>query len=340
MGNLSETKTNGKAPGISAFFRKEAKSQELPFKLIASAAEIGHDASGVRDVARFRKQLGWLIKEAPPAVRLSVTPEMAKVMMERNSSDEWHNRPASEKGVARFARAMASGRWAYTAETIIFSRTGNLLNGQHRLQALILSGATIEVLVAFGVEDEAFRMMDTGVSRTAGHIFAIENVPNYNFTASVCRIVRSYLDSQTWTGSNSSGVNAPDNDELLDFYYQHPNIPNSYAVARKLSDAGLLSPRWGGAIHYICALKNRKEADAFFEKVASDLGHTDPKAPEYLLRKRMLDSARSAGDNKEADLYLAAYAIQAWNTKRKGDKRSIFRWRGQQNPNESFPRAV
>jgi hypothetical protein len=291
------------------------------------------------DASAFRKQLGWLIKESPAAVKMTITPGMAGVMMERNATDEWKNRPASENGVTRFARAMRSGRWAYTAETIVSSSSGRLLNGQHRLSACMQADVPIDVLVAFGVDDEAFKYMDIGVTRTAGHIFAIEGIPHYNYTAAVCRIVRCYLSSPTWSG-NADLSGRIENDELLDFYNEHSDIPLSYPHSRKLNDEGLLPQRWGGALHYICAMKSRKAADAFFDSIASDLGHTDSKSPEYLLRKRLTSSARAPGDSKEAPLYLAAYTIQAWNARRKGDKRSIFRWRGAANPNEPFPRAI
>ena len=308
---------------------------------ISDLFRFGKESVPSMDEASFRKQLGWLVKEQPVAVKMTINPGMAKVMLERNNTDEWKNRPASAKGVERFARCMSSGRWHYTAETIVFSVSGRLLNGQHRLHACINSGAEIVVLVAFGVEDDAFKYMDIGVTRTAGHIFAIEGVPNYNWAAAVTRLVYSYLTNKSWSGSSQNSVGlALDSDQLYAFYLEHQGIQDGYAVARKLGDEGLISQRWGGFLYYICAQKNPAAARTFFEKVASDLGHNDPKAPEYLLRKRMIQSAKSSGDNKVNDLYLAAYTVQAWNAKRRGDKRSIFRWRGEQNPNEAFPRAI
>lgn len=293
------------------------------------------------DAGSFRKQLAWLIKEQPVAVRMTINPDMASVMLERNNTDEWKNRPASSAGVSRFARAMSQGRWHYTAETVVFSVNGRLLNGQHRLTACIQSGSEIDVLIAFGVEDDAFKYMDIGVTRTAGHIFAIEGVPNYNWAAAVTRLVYSYVTNKSWSGNahNSAGL-ALDSDQLFSFYMQHEGIQDGYTIAHKMGKEGLLSPRWAGFLYYICAQKNTDAAKLFFEKVASDLGHNDPKAPEYLLRKRLIQSAKASADNKLHDVYLSAYAVQAWNAKRRGDKRSIFRWRGEQNPNEAFPRAI
>lgn len=289
----------------------------------------------------FRKKLGWLIAEAPDAVRMTVDPEMAEIMMERNASDEWKNRPQSTNGRARFARLMSQGRWRYTAETIVFSCSGNLLNGQHRLSACIDSKSKIDVLVAFGVEDEAFKCMDCGIARTSGSAFAIEGIPNYNFVASACRIVYAYVGNQSWGGNlHHSGAMRVETDELIDFYYQHPLISESFHIAMKISREGLLSPRWAGAMHYICAMKSRAMANDFFERVATGLGIDSDKSPEYALRKKLLQSARQSPENQESHLHLGAYTIIAWNDFRRGNDRLVFRWRTSQNPNEKFPRAV
>jgi len=286
----------------------------------------------------FRKKLGWLIKESPDAVRMTITPEMARVMLERNRSDEWQNRPESTPGLKRFIRTMEEGRWVYTGETIIFSVSGNLLNGQHRLHASIESGKSFESLVAFGVQDDAFKYMDNGISRTPGHIFAIEGIPHYNFTASACRVVKPYFENPKWGGNTST--HKTENDELLEFFSKHPKIADSYRVAMRMTKENLLSPSWAGAMHYICACKNRAMADEFFDKLVTGIGITFEKDPVHVLRKRMIQASQSSADTKESNVYLAAYTIMAWNAVREGRERSVYRWRSGQNPNERFPRAI
>lgn len=329
MVSVIQSKSNGK--GFSGLFSRKEETRPLPFTLIEP--ELGRDASGSSDSAKFRKQLGWLIKEAPPAALMSVTPSMAAVMLERNQSSEWHNRPQAEKSLARLTRDMRDKRFPYTADTVKFSRTGRLLDGQHRLSAIVASGATIPVLVAFGVEDEAFKYMDIGTKRTAAHIFAIEDVPQYAFTSAATRIVHGYLNDQAWDGRPSS----IDNADLLDFYWEHPGITDSATIARKFD--GVLAPRWAGAIHYLCGTKNKKQADDFFTRIATQTGLSSG-SPELLIRRRLDKSARSSADTKDSDTYLAAFLVQAWNAYRKGDKRAALRWRGAQNAHESFPRIV
>lgn len=288
-------------------------------------------------IGNFRKQLGWLIKEAPDGVRMTITPEMAEVMMERNKSDEWANRPRSATALKRFVRTISEGRWAYTGETVVFSITGRLLNGQHRLTACIQAGAPIETLVAFGVDDAAFKFMDIGVKRTAGHILAIEGVPNYHWAAAALRIIYAYSSNPIWSGA--PGGFMPENDELLEFYYAHNDINKSRSAARSMWNEKLLTPAWAGALHYICAQKNRQQADGFFETVASGIGIKSKQSPEYLIRSRLTESAIAVGNKKTDDVALAALFIKAWNAAR-GNPTKVLRWRSSQTPNERFPRAI
>lgn len=284
----------------------------------------------------FRAQLDALIKQAPDAVRMVITPERAKVMLERNSSEEWRNRPESESSVRRYAKKMEKGDWMYTGQTIIFSSTGNLLNGQHTLSACILSDSEFETLVAFGVKDEAFKYMDCGTSRTAAHIFAIDGVPCYVFASSVARLLYSYKNSN---GNNPKGMKL-ENDELLSFFYDHQEILESKSIANTAQKSGLMTPAWAGFLHYLCAQKNRKMADDFFEKVLTGIGIESAKSPENMLRSRLIKNTQARADAKESWLYIGAYAIKAWNAKRKGATIGVLKWRSSQAPNEPYPRAI
>lgn len=118
-----------------------------------------------------------------------------------------------------------------------------------------------------------------------------------------------------------------------------PDIASSFAIARILRREVSMKPSWGGFVHWVCAQKNRAQADAFFEKVASGLDLQGRSDPAYVIRKRLLEASRAAAGRGESDVYLAAFAVQCWNAMRQGKARSIVRWRNQ-NPNEPFPRAL
>lgn len=284
-----------------------------------------------RDVLEAKKKLRWMISK--PTEFMLITPAMAEAMLERNSDEEWKNRPHSEKGLARYVKAMHAG-WKRTGEPVIFSLSGNLLNGQHRLMACVKAGVPFWTVVVFGVEDDAFKYMDVGIARTAAHIFAIENVPNANVSAAAARLLYGYMGSVSWKGQ------APDveNSLLLGFYEHHQRIQDSLTPARKLYSDLRVPQRWGAFLHYICAAKHREQANDFFDKVATGVGLSSKTSPAYRLRKRLIQNATSTSD-KLSESTAAAYFIQAWNAQRSGHAIPSFRWRTAQTPDEAFPRA-
>ena len=60
----------------------------------------------------------------------------------------------------RMARDIRNGQWMFNAQPICFSRSGRLLNGQHRLSAVLEAGQPIEVLVMRGLPEQAFQTYD------------------------------------------------------------------------------------------------------------------------------------------------------------------------------------
>jgi hypothetical protein len=89
-------------------------------------------------------------------------------------------------------------------------------------------------------------------------------------------------------------------------------------------------------MHYVCARKNRAQADEFFEKVCAGV-RLDRAEAAYKLHKRLADNAR--GNERIKPLAIAALTVKAWNAMRSGAPLGVLKWRGEQNPQEPFPKA-
>lgn len=99
-----------------------------------------------------------------------VTPELAaQILKDHNHS----NRKIKPGVVNKYARLMTNGDWKVTPETICVSVTGRLLQGQHRLLAIIKSGASCNFLFATGFADDVFDVLDRGAGRTAADSLGI-----------------------------------------------------------------------------------------------------------------------------------------------------------------------
>lgn len=290
-------------------------------KQVDSAPHLEHGPS-------FKKRLGWWIKSGrEETITLDVTPEMAAEILEHND----RNRPLSAFSVKRYAADMKEGRWEYTRAPVIFSGE-RLIDGQHRLAAVVDSGATVRLDLAFGAPDRAFYFIDRGKTRTAGHIFSINGVPNSAMSAAATLAVYHYEAGTPLTGFTQGGSGQLGHDRLYEEYVKRPDLPRSVPFGHIFkANVGLAAPSVMMALHYLCAKHNRGQADEFFRKLAT--GENISRADAvFNLRKRLLEQSVS---EKLTRVAIAAMTIKAWNAMRSGKKGETLRWTG----NEAFPRA-
>ena len=62
------------------------------------------------------------------------------------------NRNVRESRVCEYANEMSAGRWRLTGQGIIILEDGTVGDGQHRLYAIVKSGATVQMPVARGAK--------------------------------------------------------------------------------------------------------------------------------------------------------------------------------------------
>ena len=92
--------------------------------------------------------------------------------------------------VARYAREMKHGKWiGDNGQSIVFSSDGWLVDGQHRLRAVIQSGITVEMLVVHSsrTADEIMATIDAGDRRCASQLYSGPNA------TAVCYIAKFEL---------------------------------------------------------------------------------------------------------------------------------------------------
>jgi hypothetical protein len=90
-----------------------------------------------------------------------IGPERARQYLEMNTT----NRPVRHHTVKLFASTMMRGSWQLTHQGIAFDSDGNLIDGQHRLSAIILCGLSIKMNVTRGVPNDAYHFIDIGLKR-------------------------------------------------------------------------------------------------------------------------------------------------------------------------------
>jgi|SRR6185312_8976377 len=281
----------------------------------------------------FKKQLGWHAAcDEPHASVMTITPLMADELLRRNEGEDFRNRSLSASTLDKYTDEMKRG-WKLTGETIILSKSGRLLNGQHRLHACIASERSFQTFVVFGVDDDAFAFMDIGRKRTAADIFSIHGIKDANKIAAAALWVWKYHNTKM---AKPYGSEAPTPDQLYDFYLNDARaLSESVTAGVRFKD--LAPPSLMIALHFLCAQKSALHADKFFLGVATGANLT-AKDPALKLRNRLIEER--IGGTHLADIYIAAFTVQAWAAMRQGRTMGIFRWRGEQNPTQSFPSII
>jgi len=116
---------------------------------------------------------------------MEVTQEMARDWL-ANRNTQLKNRSLAPAMVLKYAGAMRRGEWDLIHQGIAFDTDGWVLDGQHRLAAVALSGVTCKFWVFPDTPRDTFDKLDAGRKRQAGQLL---HVPNRNVLASTVRVL-------------------------------------------------------------------------------------------------------------------------------------------------------
>jgi hypothetical protein len=146
----------------------------------------------------------------------TITPAMAKKYLGENT----RNRGVRENVVNKLAGAIERGEWRLTNDALTVNGDGTLLNGQHRLHAIIKADTPVEMLVLRGVESDTQDVMDTGARRNIADILKLRGESNHTLLAGSLR--------QLWFFEQGvpMGVHRPEPSpqQILGVLDRHPDI--------------------------------------------------------------------------------------------------------------------
>lgn len=236
-----------------------------------------------------------------------VTPEDAQKFLEKNNG----NRKLSERNVLFFFHQMKRGDWQLTADPIKFSKTGRLLDGQHRLAALIKNNKPIEMFIAEGLDEKIFTVLDTGKNRSAGDLLSTQGFKNSNALAGAVRSILLYQQGYYSDPGRAARVSKATNTNIIKWIEDNPEIQeilgftnHVYRQFRYISHGPLTMLYW------TLSRKNQEQADNFFGKYASGIELSEGSAIR-LLRERLIKDSQNKTKLSSRD--KTAIFIYAWN---------------------------
>lgn len=261
--------------------------------------------------------------------QILVTPEMAKMYLGENIN----NRKIKQHRVQKYSYDILTNNWKEnTGETIKISKTGRLLDGQHRLLAIIKANKPLLLDFAFDLDEQIFDVLDTGLNRSSADVFDISGVKYSTLTPSAINLFNTLKTETGYTKERYNKSNAiilaqyEENKEFWDYI-----IPKSKQLYNSIGQ--IVSPTVIAGVYAFLYEKNPDLSTNFMNQLCTGENITNNSI--YLLRNKLAkDKISNLKMNQETK---CALIIKVWNSFIRNTKIDTLRY----NPmSEKFPKAL
>lgn len=279
--------------------------------------------------AWFWKQVEQSRDRRYTATGVQITPAFAEFLLTRNET----NRKVYDEHVSRLAEDMLNGRWEENGETLKFSITGELNDGQHRLFASALNNVQFVTDITFGVTRASRLTVDQGKKRTAADIMTLrDGTPNARVAAGAIRMLLTLQaknpDGTLRVGPKFTAI------EVAAHSNEFPGLVDCVTRAKHLyTSIRRPSPSLVAAIMFLTDKVNMSASQVFWRKLETGLDMPSESDPIYLLRGRLQQLSYIKGKTM-SDYDSAGLLIKAWNYHRQGKELKVLQFNSK---NEKFP---
>lgn len=253
--------------------------------------------------------------------RVRVTPELARRFLQAvTNAGRTNYRKTRPYWVNHYARQMQAGRWIYTASRIHFDRDGLLVDGFHRLEAVVLTGVTIEVDIVLNTPPEVIELLDRGNVRTDADVAEFRgHTDAKNLIAWTGRL----LEWENGVLGSGSRLRLFDPQDKLAMYEADPDLGDeATSMGRKIWSATHINKAMASAFYWQVAQIDREAAARFCELLVSG-AHLDNDDPILALRNWAIN--RWGLNQKTTEEEWAHALTKAWNKWRKNEPIKMLR---------------
>lgn len=122
---------------------------------------------------------------------VKMSPEMAQSILDKTAIDQ---RKINNNTVYLYSDQMKKGLWiGANGESIKVSSDGNMIDGQHRLKAVVHSQCTVDMLLIKGIHEDNITTIDDGKPRSFADILSMDGLDGtelaFNTISTFCRHV-------------------------------------------------------------------------------------------------------------------------------------------------------
>jgi len=259
---------------------------------------------------------------------IRVTPQLAAEWLAKNTE----NRPIKRFLVDDLCSAILNGRFLLTHQPIAFAPDGRLLDGQHRLTAVVESGKTVPMLVAYNADPSTFYVIDAGTKRSIADGLAITHrTPMFAaVNVAACRVVAiadrvlDLRDTTPWNHRTALGLKL-DRATVASYADSMFEEMNRLILEIKdLNQAFRLQSNWLAAL-FVIRRDSNQDVDLVDEFVRGFITGSDLPAGDVRLRLRDAIANNPAYRRTDARLGFGV-TVKAWNLFVIGDSPKVLRF--------------
>lgn len=255
-----------------------------------------------------------------------ITPEVAKSLLKSNTCNF---RSLNNSRVIKYARDMAASAWLDCGDPLRISATGVLLDGQHRLHAIIKSGVSVSMVVIADLDERSAMMMDKGQSRTVSSWMQHKKIKNASNIASLSRAVLVHRLG-LWSQPAWASDKYTDSDVIAIGERHEETLQSALRTARIAENKTYIATSILATLMHEAAFPKKAE-DTFLcvwfctsLRDGLDLSKEDA---VYHLRERFFVGAEGKlSSRRENPFIMRALSLIAWNKTAKQERVKILRF--------------
>lgn len=244
----------------------------------------------------------------------TITPDIAEKYLEANTV----NRTLRQNHVYKLSSDIKAGRWHLNGASIVFNGDGTLLDGQHRLAAIVHAGTPVDMLVVRGVSKAAMPSIDANISRKASDVAHLAGFTNTNVVVGAARILLNVqggvIARSDWASTGT----------IMEFLRRHPHLQDSVNATYKLH---IIMPvtslaAWHYLAFYVCGHEDECSRAMRVLETGIPAYVNDP---IHAFRERAIKDKKDLVGGISARMRTLWTIINVWNEFRAGESRQLCR---------------
>lgn len=248
-----------------------------------------------------------------------ITPKKAKELLDKSRG--FSNRKIKVEAVKMLTRDIIDGNWQQdNAETIKITSKGVVIDGQHRLTAIINAKKGVKLWVARGVKESTVDTIDRGSIRSIRDVLSMHGYRDPSVTQTAFRLIKAYLDSGMV--SMASKKTKYSSNEVLSFIEDNQRLRDGIGIIARKKNKLIVSAAHFCALYYILEDEYIPKFNEFMNRAGLGLA-IEPNCPCGAFRELII---KMKSENKTSRKFTAFHTlIVFWNHFISGERRKNFK---------------